>query len=174
MGIISKIAPLAILGIGILFLGNALVRPAQAVQTSQALTASGVGLGQSLGSIGQGVQSLFSGFGTGASKLLNPLFTIKDLIGYSGFEGEGSGSVTQSGFDSNTGLSSGGTPLTASPNTKNFVETLSPSYVLNTNATYSFIEDNYNPTDQIAIKRAIEESRAKYPQYFDGGARSDA
>ena len=82
--------------------------------------------------------------------------------------------LLQSGFDSGTGLSSSGTPLTASPNTKNFVETLSPSYVLNTNATYSFIEDNYNPTDQIAIKRAIEESRAKYPQYFDGGARSNA
>ena len=172
MGILSKIGPLAILGIGILFLGNALVRPAQAIQTSQALTASGVGLGQSLASVGQGVQSLFSGIGTGGAKLLNPLFTIKDLIGYSGFEGEGSGSASQSGFSSTTGLSNEGTPLTASPNTRNFVETLSPSYILNTNATYSFIEDNYNPTDQIAIKRAIEESRARYPSYFDGGARS--
>ena len=174
MGILSKIGPLAILGIGILFLGNALVRPAQATQTAQALTASGVGLGSSLSSIGGGIKDLFTGAGTGTAQLLNPLFTIKDLIGYSGFEGEGSGSVTQSGFDSGTGLSSSGTPLTASPNTKNFVETLSPSYVLNTNATYSFIEDNYNPTDQIAIKRAIEESRAKYPSYFDGGSRSNA
>ena len=168
MGIISKIVPLVALGIGVLFLGNALTRPAQATQTAQALTASGVGLGQSLGSIGGGLRELFTGFGEGTAKLLNP------LIGYSGFEGEGSGSVTQSGFDSGTGLSSSGTPLTASPNTKNFVETLSPSYVLNTNATYSFIEDNYNPTDQIAIKRAIEESRAKYPSYFDGGASSRA
>ena len=174
MGILSKIAPLAALGIGILFLGNALTRPAQATQTAQALTASGVGLGQALGSIGGGLRELFTGFGEGTSKLLNPLFTVKDLIGYSGFEGEGSGSVTQSGFDSGTGLSSSGTPLTASPNTKNFVETLSPSYVLNTNATYSFIEDNYNPTDQIAIKRAIEESRAKFPQYFSGGSSSRA
>ena len=172
MGILSKVAPLALLGVGILFLGNALVRPAQATQTAQALTQSGVGLGQSLGSIGGGIQELFSGVGTGASKLLNPLFTIKDLIGYSGFDSDGSGSTAQSGFDSGTGISSGGTPLTASPNTRNFVETLSPSYVLNTNATYSFIEDNYNPTDQIAIKRAIEESRAKYPAYFDGGASS--
>ena len=110
--------------------------------------------------------------GTGASKLLNPLFTIKDLIGYSGFEGEGAGSTTQSGFNTNTGLSSGGTPLTASPQVRNFVETLDPSYVLNTNATYSFIEDNYSPTDQIAIKRAIESSRAQFPQYFSGGASS--
>lgn len=174
MGILSKIGPLALLGVGILFLGNALVRPAQATQTAQALTQSGVGLGQSLGSIGGGIQELFSGVGSGTAKLLNPLFTIKDLIGYSGFDGEGSGSQSQSGFDSGTGISSGGTPLTASPNTRNFVETLSPSYVLNTNATYSFIEDNYNPTDQIAIKRAIEESRAKFPAYFDGGMRSDA
>jgi hypothetical protein len=174
MGILSKIAPIALLGVGILFLGNALVRPAQATQTAQALTQSGVGLGASLGSIGGGIQQLFSGVGTGASKLLNPLFTIKDLIGYSGFDAEGSGSPSQSGFDTNTGLSGNGTPLTASPNTRNFVETLAPSYVLNTNATYSFIEDNYNPTDQIAIKRAIEESRAKFPQYFSGGARSNA
>ncbi len=172
MGIISKIAPLALLGVGILFLGNALVRPAQATQTAQALTSSGVGLGASLGSIGSGIQSLFTGVGTGASKLLNPLFTIKDLIGYSGFESEGSGSTTQSGFDSSTGLSSGGTPLTASPQVRNFVETLDPSYVMNTNATYSFIEDNYSPTDQIAIKRAIESSRAQFPQYFSGGASS--
>ena len=172
MGIISKIAPLALLGVGILFLGNALVRPAQATQTAQALTSSGVGLGASLGSIGSGIQSLFTGVGTGASKLLNPLFTIKDLIGYSGFESEGSGSTTQSGADSSTGLSSGGTPLTASPQVRNFVETLSPSYVMNTNATYSFIEDNYSPTDQIAIKRAIEASKAQYPQYFSGGVTS--
>ena len=172
MGIISKIAPLALLGVGILFLGNALVRPAQATQTAQALTSSGVGLGASLGSIGSGIQSLFTGVGTGASKLLNPLFTIKDLIGYSGFEGEGAGSTTQSGFNTSTGLSSGGTPLTASPQVRNFVETLDPSYVLNTNATYSFIEDNYSPTDQIAIKRAIESSRAQFPQYFSGGASS--
>ena len=52
MGIISKIVPLVALGLGVLFLGNALTRPAQATQTAQALSASGVGLGQSLGSIG--------------------------------------------------------------------------------------------------------------------------
>ena len=167
MGIISKIGPLALLGIGILFLGNALVRPSQATQTAQALTSSGVGLGASLGSIGSGIQSLLTGTGTGFSKLLNPLFTIKDLIGYTG-----SGTPAESGFNTETGLSSEGTPLTASPQVRNFVETLSPSYVLNTNATYSFIEDNYSPTDQIAIKRAIEESKAQYPQYFSGGASS--
>jgi|TARA_R110000824_G_scaffold316558_1_gene503794 hypothetical protein len=169
MGIIGKIAPLALLSIGILFLGNALVRPAQASATAQALTSSGVGLGASLGSIGSGIQSLFTGVGTGAAKLLNPLFTIKDLIGYTG-----SGTPAQSGFVSETGLSGEGTPLTASPVVRNFVETIDPSYVLNTNATYSFIEANYSPTDQIAIKRAIESSRAQFPQYFSGGTRSDA
>ena len=169
MGIIGKIAPLALLGIGILFLGNALVRPAQASATAQALTSSGVGLGASLSSIGSGIQSLFTGVGTGAAKLLNPLFTIKDLIGYTG-----SGTPAQSGFVSETGLSGEGTPLTASPVVRNFVETIDPSYVLNTNATYSFIEANYSPTDQIAIKRAIESSRAQFPQYFSGGTRSDA
>lgn len=167
MGIISKIGPLALLGIGILFLGNALVRPAQATATAQALTSSGVGLGASLGSIGSGIQSLFTGVGTGASKLLNPLFTVKDLIGYTG-----SGTPAESGFTTETGLSGEGTPLTASPQTRNFVETLSPSYVMNTNATYAFLEENYSPTDQIAIKRAIEASRAKFPQYFSGGTRS--
>ena len=81
MGILSKIGPLAILGLGILFLGNALVRPAQATQTAQALTASGVGLGSSLSSIGGGIKDLFTGAGTGTAQILNPLFTIKDLIG---------------------------------------------------------------------------------------------
>jgi hypothetical protein len=159
----SKIAPLALLALGILFIGNAISRPAHAVQTSQALTSAGVGLGSTLGHIGAGIEQLGSGLGTGTSKLLNPLFTVKDLIGY----GAQPQTIGQSGFNPETGLSNNGTPLTASPNTKNFVETLSPSYILNTNATYSFIEDNYNPTDQIAIKRAIEESRAKYPEYFN-------
>jgi len=36
--------------------------------------------GQSLGSVGAGVQELGTGIGTGISKLFNPLFTLRDLI----------------------------------------------------------------------------------------------
>ena len=55
---------------------SALVDPQRAFATTQAFK----GVGGALGSLGGGVQSLFTGFGTGVSKLFNPLFTLKDLI----------------------------------------------------------------------------------------------
>lgn len=137
-----------------MFIGMAIFKPKQALATGQALTSGGVGFGESLSEIGGGAKDLLEGLGTGTAKLLNPLFTIKDLIGYSGDTG-----IANQGGE--------GMPLTASPNTLNNVNTISPSYILNTNATYKFIEDNYNPTDAIVLKRQIEESRALYPEYFN-------
>lgn len=55
---------------------SALVDPQRAFATTQAFK----GVGGALGSLGGGVQSLFSGVGTGVAKLFNPLFTLKDLI----------------------------------------------------------------------------------------------
>jgi len=55
---------------------SALIDPQRAFATTQAFT----GIGSALGSIGGGVQSLFTGIGTGTAKLLNPLFTLRDLI----------------------------------------------------------------------------------------------
>ena len=154
MVIIRKILPSLLGGLALLFIGMAIFKPKQALGTGEALTSAGTGFGSSLSAIGGGAQDLLEGIGTGTAKLLNPLFTIKDLVGYSG----DTGIINQGG---------GGMPLTASPNTLNNVNTISPSYILNTNATYKFIEDNYNPTDAIVLKRQIEESRALYPEYFN-------
>ena len=54
---------------------SALVDPQRAFATTQAFK----GVGGALGSLGGGVQSLFTGVGTGVAKLFNPLFTLKDL-----------------------------------------------------------------------------------------------
>jgi hypothetical protein len=77
---LGKIGGIAALGLGILFLGNAIARPAQARLTGQALTESGVGLGSSLSSIGSGIGSLLGNVGTGSAQLLNPLFSLKTLV----------------------------------------------------------------------------------------------
>jgi len=55
---------------------SALIDPQRAFATTQAFT----GIGSALGSIGGGIQSLFTGIGTGSAKLLNPLWTLRDLI----------------------------------------------------------------------------------------------
>jgi len=55
---------------------SALIDPQRAFATTQAFK----GVGGALGSLGSGIQSLFTGFGTGTAKLFNPLFTLRDLI----------------------------------------------------------------------------------------------
>jgi len=77
---LGKIGTIAAIGLGVLFLGNAISRPAQARLTGQALTETGVGLGSSLSSIGGGIGSLLGNIGTGSAQLLNPLFSLKTLV----------------------------------------------------------------------------------------------
>jgi len=58
------------------FAVSALVDPARAQGTISAFS----GVGTALGSLGGGIQSLFTGVGIGTAKLFNPLFTLRDLI----------------------------------------------------------------------------------------------
>jgi len=58
------------------FAVSALVDPARAQGTIKAFG----GVGTALGSLGAGIQSLFTGVGTGTATLFNPLFTLRDLI----------------------------------------------------------------------------------------------
>jgi len=58
------------------FAVSALVDPVRAQGTIGAFS----GVGTALGSLGGGIQSLFTGVGTGTAKLFNPLFTLRDLI----------------------------------------------------------------------------------------------
>jgi len=55
---------------------SSLIDPARAQGTVQAFG----GIGTALGNLGKGTQSLLTGVGTGASQLLNPLWTLRDLI----------------------------------------------------------------------------------------------
>ena len=80
VGIIKKILPIAIIGIGVFALANIVARPKEASMSATALSETLTSFGGGIGSIGSGVQSLFSGIGTGSAQLLNPLFTLKDLI----------------------------------------------------------------------------------------------
>ncbi len=84
---LGKILPIALGGLAIFFLGNAIARPAQARLTGQALTETGVGLGSSLSSIGGGIGSLLGNIGTGSAQLLNPLFSLKTLIYGENYDG---------------------------------------------------------------------------------------
>ena len=72
-GAIKKILPIAAIGLGILYLGNVLVRPAHAQQSTDVLSSFGAGVGSGLSSVGSGLQTLLTGIGTGSSQLLNPL-----------------------------------------------------------------------------------------------------
>jgi len=58
------------------FAVTSLIDPQRAYASTQAFG----GVGGALGSLGTGVQSLFTGIGTGTAKLFNPLFTLRDLI----------------------------------------------------------------------------------------------
>jgi len=58
------------------FAVTSLIDPQRAFASTQAFK----GVGGALGSLGSGVQSLFTGIGTGTAKLFNPLFTLRDLI----------------------------------------------------------------------------------------------
>ena len=55
---------------------SSLIDPARAQGTVQAFG----GIGTALGNLGGGVQSLLTGFGVGSSQLLNPLWSLRDLI----------------------------------------------------------------------------------------------
>ena len=79
-GMIKKVLPIAALGLGLLFLGNVLVRPAQAQQSTDVISSLGAGLGSGLSSVGSGVQTFLTGIGTGSAQLLNPLFSLRTLI----------------------------------------------------------------------------------------------
>lgn len=79
-GILGKIIPIAMAGIGIFALVNILRDPKGASQSAGALGETLGAFGEGLGSIGTGTQSLLSGVGTGSAQLLNPLWTLKDLI----------------------------------------------------------------------------------------------
>jgi len=74
--VIGKLTGYLALGLVGAFLINALVRPASAIGTGGALQETGKGIA----SIGEGIGQSLRSIGSGSSKLLDPLFSLKDLL----------------------------------------------------------------------------------------------
>lgn len=78
--LLTKILPLAAVGLGIAFLYNVINKPGQASESAGALGQTFFSLGGGLGSIGGGINQFLTGIGEGSAKLLDPLFTLKTLF----------------------------------------------------------------------------------------------
>jgi len=74
--VIGKLTGYLALGLIGAFLLNTIVRPAEAIGTGGALQETGKGIA----SIGQGIGESLRSIGSGSSKLLDPLFSLKDLL----------------------------------------------------------------------------------------------
>lgn len=74
--VIGKITSYLALGLVGAFLLNALIRPASAIGTGGALQETGKGIA----SIGAGIGSSLRSIGSGSAKLLDPLFSLRDLV----------------------------------------------------------------------------------------------
>jgi len=74
--VIGKIGGYLALGLVGAFLLNALIRPASAIGTGAALQETGTGIA----AIGMGIGESLRSIGSGSAKLLDPLFSLKDLI----------------------------------------------------------------------------------------------
>ena len=74
--VIGKLTGYLALGLVGAFLINALIRPASAIGTGAALQETGSGIA----SIGAGIGSSLRSIGQGSAKLLDPLFSLRDLV----------------------------------------------------------------------------------------------
>tara|TARA_B110000438_G_C15813482_1_gene650826 strand:- start:1968 stop:2525 length:558 start_codon:yes stop_codon:yes gene_type:complete len=78
--LIKNILPIAIVGLGLAFLYNVVAKPGQASQSASALSDTLSSFGTGIADVGTGIGSAFGSLGTGSAQLLNPLFTLKDLV----------------------------------------------------------------------------------------------
>jgi len=74
--VLGSLGKWLVLGLVGAFAIISLVQPARASAAASAIKEGG----SILGSYGTGIQTLLTGIGTGAAKLFNPLFTLRDLI----------------------------------------------------------------------------------------------
>ena len=125
--VIGKLTGYLALGLVGAFLINALVRPASAIGTGGALQETGKGIA----SIGAGIGESLRSIGSGSSKLLDPLFSLKDLLydaNVSGAASVGPVSQEQGATNALTGtLNPSSSTITWSSGTTATVPTLSPA-----------------------------------------------
>ena len=123
--VIGKLTGYLALGLVGAFLINSLVRPASAIGTGGALQATGLGIA----SIGAGIGESLRSIGSGSSKLLDPLFSLRDLLydaNVSGAASVGPVSQSQGTTNINTGTARPSTStITWSSGTTATVPTLS-------------------------------------------------
>jgi len=123
--VIGKMTGYLALGLVGAFLINALVRPASAIGTGAALQETGSGIA----SIGAGIGSSLRSIGQGSAKLLDPLFSLRDLVydaNVSGAASVGPVSQEQGTTDAPTGIATPSTStITWSSGTTATVPTLS-------------------------------------------------
>ena len=74
--VIGKITSYLALGLVGAFVLNTLIRPTSALGTGAALQETGIGIS----SIGKGIGDSLRSIGQGSAKLLDPLFSLRDLV----------------------------------------------------------------------------------------------
>lgn len=119
--VIGRLTGYLALGLVGAFLLNALIRPTSAIGTGAALTETGIGIA----SIGTGIGESIRSIGSGSSKLLDPLFSLKTLI----YDSTVSGAANVSAVAQNSGLGSNPSrsTITWSSGTTANVPSLSPA-----------------------------------------------
>ena len=124
--VIGKITSYLALGLVGAFLLNTLIRPGSAIATGGALQETGSGIA----SIGAGIGNSLRSIGSGSAKLLDPLFSLRDLVYYtSDVAGAASvGAVSQEQGETNDGvLKPSSSTITWSSGTTASVPSLSPA-----------------------------------------------
>ena len=123
--VISKITSYLALGLVGAFLLNAIIRPGQAIGTGGALQETGKGIA----SIGAGIGESLRSIGSGSAKLLDPLFSLRDLVYSSDVAGSANVSPTaQVQGETNRGnLTPSSSTITWSSGTTASVPSLSPA-----------------------------------------------
>ena len=123
--VIGKITSYLALGLVGAFLINALIRPASAIGTGGALQETGKGIA----SIGAGIGSSLRSIGSGSAKLLDPLFSLRDLVYSSDVTGAANVSPTaQATGETNYNVSTpSSSTITWSSGTTASVPSLSPA-----------------------------------------------
>ena len=123
--VIGKIGGYLALGLVGAFLLNALIRPQSALGTGAALQETGSGIA----SIGSGIGQSLRSIGSGSAKLLDPLFSLKDLVYSSDVSGAANVSpVAQNEGETNYKVSTpSSSTITWSSGTTASVPSLSPA-----------------------------------------------
>ena len=123
--VIGKLTSYVALGLVGAFLLNTIIRPADAIGTGGALQETGKGIG----AIGKGIGDSLRSIGSSSAKLLDPLFSLRDLIYSSDVTGAANVSpAAQAAGETNYNVSTpSSSTITWSSGTTASVPSLSPA-----------------------------------------------